>query len=87
VPLPILAEEVQIFYWETVMIKLGFTLSVTVENACIYTLPAEPPPIYVAASVTESVRAAGELGDGRVSTTPDKEIVEGFAKAGGGSKP
>jgi G6PDH family F420-dependent oxidoreductase len=59
----------------------------TVENARIYTLPEALPPIYVAASGSDSATAAGELGDGLISTTPDKDIVRGFNEAGGKSKP
>jgi coenzyme F420-dependent glucose-6-phosphate dehydrogenase len=59
----------------------------TVENARIYTLPDELPPIYVAASGPESATVAAELGDGLISTTPDKEMMQAFVKAGGNKKP
>jgi len=59
----------------------------TVENARIYTLPDELPPLYVAAAGEESATAAGELGDGLISTTPEKDIVTQFEKSGGKGKP
>jgi coenzyme F420-dependent glucose-6-phosphate dehydrogenase len=59
----------------------------TVENARIYTLPDEPPPIMVAASGPESIELAGRIGDGLVGLAPVKEITDGFAKAGGEGKP
>jgi G6PDH family F420-dependent oxidoreductase len=59
----------------------------TVENARIYTLPDEPPPIMVAASGSKSVELAGRIGDGLIGLAPEKEITDGFADAGGGGKP
>lgn len=58
-----------------------------VENARIYTLPDELPPIMVAASGPKAADGAGRFGDGLISTSPEKEIVEKFAKAGGKGKP
>ena len=59
----------------------------TVENARLYTLPAEPPPILVAASGPESAAVAGRIGDGFVGTSPDAELIEAFDEAGGRGKP
>jgi len=59
----------------------------TVENARIYTLPDELPPIYVAASGLDAAELAGEVGDGLISTTPDRELVTEFEEAGGQDKP
>ena len=59
----------------------------TVENARIYTLPDELPPIFVAASGTKAADLAGEIGDGLVSTGPDPEIAQTFAGSGGQGKP
>jgi coenzyme F420-dependent glucose-6-phosphate dehydrogenase len=59
----------------------------TVEGARIYTLPDEPPPIVVAASKPGAAELAGELGDGFVGTTPERELVEAFENAGGRGKP
>jgi len=59
----------------------------TVENARLYTLPETLPPIMVAASGTESAELAGEIGDGLVSTSPEKESVQAFDEGGGSGKP
>jgi G6PDH family F420-dependent oxidoreductase len=59
----------------------------TVEEARIYTLPDEPPPIYVAGSKPNAAELAGRLGDGLISTSPDAELVEEFESAGGEGKP
>jgi G6PDH family F420-dependent oxidoreductase len=59
----------------------------TVENARIYTLPDELPPIYVAAGGPKSGELAGEIGDGLISTSPDKAVVQKFRSSGGGHSP
>ncbi|TQK42402.1 G6PDH family F420-dependent oxidoreductase [Streptomyces sp. SLBN-118] len=59
----------------------------TVENARIYTLPEEPPPIYVSGFGPRAATLAGRIGDGFVTMTPDRELVEQFRSAGGGRKP
>jgi G6PDH family F420-dependent oxidoreductase len=59
----------------------------TVDRARIYTLPDEPPPIYVAASGPQATKLAGEIGDGFVSLAPDREIIETFERSGGSGKP
>ena len=58
-----------------------------VENARIYTLPDELPPIVVAASGPEAGELAGRIGQGLVCTAPDAEIVGAFDKGGGKGKP
>lgn len=59
----------------------------TVENARIYSLPDEPPPIIVAASGENAAELAGRVGDGLISTAPDEDTVKAFEKAGGQGKP
>jgi coenzyme F420-dependent glucose-6-phosphate dehydrogenase len=59
----------------------------TVENARIYTLPEELPPIFIAAAGEIAARTAGQIGDGLVTTSPDKEVLETFRDAGGEGKP
>jgi coenzyme F420-dependent glucose-6-phosphate dehydrogenase len=55
----------------------------TVENARLYTLPPEPPPIIVAASGQRAAEQAGRIGDGLWSNAPSGNVVETFEKAGG----
>lgn len=50
----------------------------TVENARLYTLPEQPIPIMLAAAGEQAAEIAGRLGDGLISTGPDKKIVEIF---------
>lgn len=55
----------------------------TVENARLYTLPDEPPPIVVAAGGPEAAELAGRIGDGFCGTAPDSELLERYRTAGG----
>lgn len=59
----------------------------TVENARIYTLPEELPPIIVAAGGEQSAELAGDIGDGLVCTAPKAELVNTFRENGGTGKP
>ena len=59
----------------------------TVENARIYSLPKQPPPIFVAASGEQAAQLAARAGDGLVSTAPDGDLIKAFEKAGGKGKP
>ena len=58
-----------------------------VENARIYTLPDELPPIALAASGSNAAKLAAEIGDGFVGTTADATLVEVFNRSGGSGKP
>ncbi len=59
----------------------------TVENARIYDLPDPLPPIHVAASGPRAGSLAGRIGDGFIGTSPEREILAAFDKAGGSRKP
>jgi G6PDH family F420-dependent oxidoreductase len=56
----------------------------TVENARLFTLPEEPPPVYVSGTGPKSASAAGSFGDGLVSTAPKEKVVERYRAAGDG---
>jgi G6PDH family F420-dependent oxidoreductase len=59
----------------------------TVEQARIYTLPDEPPPIAIAAAQPKAAELAGRAGDALIAVSPEREQVEQFEEAGGKSKP
>jgi G6PDH family F420-dependent oxidoreductase len=59
----------------------------TVENARLYTRPAEPAPLYVSGFGPKAAELAGRIGDGFVTMQPDSELVETFRRSGGGDKP
>lgn len=58
-----------------------------VENARVYDLPQELPPIMVAASGSMAAELAGRIGDGLISTTPSDDVIEKFTDGGGEGKP
>ncbi|MCX6047319.1 MAG: TIGR03557 family F420-dependent LLM class oxidoreductase [Chloroflexi bacterium] len=55
----------------------------TVEDAQIFSLPDELPPIMVAASGPKAATTAGRMGDGLINTAPDAEVLQAFEAAGG----
>jgi G6PDH family F420-dependent oxidoreductase len=59
----------------------------TVENARLYSLPEEPPPILVAVAGEQSTELAAALGDGLIGTSPIAETVGQFRREGGEGRP
>ncbi len=55
----------------------------TVENARLYSLPEQLPPILVAVAGESSVDLAARAGDGLVGTAPIAESIERFREQGG----
>jgi G6PDH family F420-dependent oxidoreductase len=53
----------------------------TVENARIYTMRPDPPPIYVSGFGKASTRLAAEIGDGYITTSRDEDLLETFRSA------
>jgi G6PDH family F420-dependent oxidoreductase len=58
-----------------------------VENARIYTLPDELPPIMIAAAGKNSAELAGQIGDGLITTAPDQEVAQTFMDNAGEKRP
>ena len=59
----------------------------TVENAKLFTLPDEPPPVLVSGFGPKATKLAARIGDGFCSTSPDAEMVRLFDSRGGKGKP
>ncbi|MGH7929315.1 MAG: TIGR03557 family F420-dependent LLM class oxidoreductase [Candidatus Binatia bacterium] len=59
----------------------------TVEKARIYTLPADLPPIYLAASGKSATDLAGKVADGLIAVAPDASQVRRFEELAGAGKP
>ncbi|GIH96192.1 LLM class F420-dependent oxidoreductase [Planobispora siamensis] len=57
-----------------------------VDTARLYTLPDEPPPVYISGFGEKSVQLAGRIGDGYISTGPSADMVSMFRTSGGGDK-
>jgi G6PDH family F420-dependent oxidoreductase len=57
-----------------------------VENARIYTLPDEPPPIYVSGFGPKAIDLAARIGDGFCTVGPKGDDIQRFRDNGGGDK-
>src|SRR3954471_1524190 len=55
----------------------------TVENARIYDLPGEPPPVLVSGFGPKAVRLAAKIGDGFCTTEPDADAIDLCRSEGG----
>ncbi len=58
----------------------------TVENARIYDLPEQSPPIIVSGFGPKSTKLAAEIGDGFCTVSPEAEAVAAFRRDGGEGK-
>jgi G6PDH family F420-dependent oxidoreductase len=59
----------------------------TVENARIYTRPAQPPPVYVSAFGPNAIEVAARIGVGFMSTSPVRYGLHRFRSGDGAGKP
>ncbi len=59
----------------------------TVENAQVYSLPDQLPLLMVAAAGENSAELAGRIGDGLITTAPQKEVIETFKEAAKAKRP
>jgi G6PDH family F420-dependent oxidoreductase len=59
----------------------------TVDQAKIYTRPAQPPKVYVSAFGPKAIEVAARIGDGYISTSPDADLVGEFHRRAGADKP
>ena len=59
----------------------------SVENLRLMTLPASPPPIYMAAGGKLSAASAGAIGDGLIGVSPNANVIDVFRGSGGTGKP
>ncbi len=58
-----------------------------VEHARLYTLPAEPVPVFISGFGPKAASLAGRIGDGFINTKPDADLVAAFRDNGGRGKP
>ena len=56
----------------------------TVHNARLFSLPAEPPPVLISGFGPEATELAARIGDGWITTSPDKEDLELFRRSNSG---
>lgn len=55
----------------------------TVDNARLYSLPDEPPPIAVSAFGSAALTLAADIGDALVTVQPDADVVASYREQGG----
>lgn len=58
----------------------------TVDHARLYTLPDPLPELFVAGTAPIAAALAGRIGDGFISTAPERKYVQAFEDAGGKGK-
>jgi G6PDH family F420-dependent oxidoreductase len=58
-----------------------------VQDARIYTLPQQPPQVYVSGFGPKSEAVAARIGDGYLTTKPDRDAIDRFHAGGGAGKP
>jgi G6PDH family F420-dependent oxidoreductase len=59
----------------------------TVHTARLYSVPDQPPPIYLSGFGPKAIRLAGRIADGYVCVQPNADFVRLFRESGGGTKP
>jgi G6PDH family F420-dependent oxidoreductase len=55
----------------------------TVENARLYSVPDDPPPIAVSAFGPKAAEVAARVGDGFITVQPDRQLLTTFREHGG----
>ena len=58
----------------------------TVETARLYSVPDEPPPIYLSGFGDKAIRLAARIADGYMCVQPNPDFVRLYREAGGGQR-
>ena len=59
----------------------------TVETARLYSVPGQPPPIYMSGFGEKAVRLAARIADGYICVQPNAGFVRLYRESGGGERP
>jgi G6PDH family F420-dependent oxidoreductase len=59
----------------------------TVDTARLYSVPDQPPPIYMSGFGEKAVEVAARIADGYMSVQPNRDFVRIYREAGGGDRP
>ncbi len=59
----------------------------TVETARQYSVPDQPPPIYMSGFGEKAIRLAARVADGYMCVQPNRDFVRLYREAGGGERP
>jgi G6PDH family F420-dependent oxidoreductase len=58
----------------------------TAETARLYSVPSQPPPIYISGFGRQSALLAARISDGYMTVTPDSDMVRLCRESGGGDR-
>jgi G6PDH family F420-dependent oxidoreductase len=59
----------------------------TVDTARLYSVPDQPPPIYMSGFGDKAIHVAARIADGYMSVQPNRDFVRLYREAGGGDRP
>ena len=59
----------------------------TVDTARLYSVPDQPPPIYLSGFGDKAIRLAARIADGYMCVQPNRDFVRLYREAGGGERP
>jgi len=59
----------------------------TVDTARIYSVPDEPPPIYMSGFGDKAIKLAARIADGYICVQPNPDFVRLYRESGGGDRP
>jgi G6PDH family F420-dependent oxidoreductase len=58
----------------------------TVETARLYSVPDQPPPVFMSGFGDKAIRLAGRIADGYISVLPNADFVRLYRESGGGDR-
>ncbi len=58
-----------------------------VETARLYSVPDQPPPIFMSGFGDKAIRLAARIADGYMCVQPNRDFVRLYREAGGGDRP
>jgi G6PDH family F420-dependent oxidoreductase len=59
----------------------------TVETARLYSVPPQPPPVYMSGFGSKAIKLAARIADGYMSTMPNPGFIRLYRESGGGDRP
>jgi G6PDH family F420-dependent oxidoreductase len=59
----------------------------TVDTARLYSVPDQPPPIYMSGFGDKAIHVAARIADGYMCVQPNRDFVRLYREAGGGDRP
>jgi G6PDH family F420-dependent oxidoreductase len=59
----------------------------TVETARLYSVPEQPPPVYMSGFGEKAIKLAARIADGYMSTMPNADFIRLYRESGGGDRP